>query len=41
MMKRSIRVVFIETKELFNINDIDVNKVFVSKKRFYGKKKLI
>ena len=32
---------FYESKILFNIDEIDVNKMLVSKKETYGKKKLI
>ena len=35
--KKSTKVIFIKTKKLFTINDIDVNKILVSKKE-YGKK---
>ena len=38
MIKRSTRVIFIKNKKLFNIDDIDVNKILVSKKEAYGKK---
>ena len=37
MMKRSPRVIFIETR-LFNIDDIGVNKILISKKEPYGTK---
>ena len=30
---------FYKNKKLFNIDDIDVNKILVSKKELYGKKK--
>ena len=30
---------FYKNKELFNIHDLDVNKILVSKKESYGKKK--
>ena len=36
-MKRLARVTFIKTKKLFNIDDISVNKILVSKKEPYGK----
>ena len=36
-MKRSTRVTFIKAKKLFNIDDINVNKILVSKKEPYGK----
>ena len=32
---------FYKNKKLFNIHDIDVNKILISKKEPYGKKKLI
>ena len=38
MIKRSTRVIFIKNKKLFNIDDIDVNKILVSKKEAYGKR---
>ena len=38
MIKRSTRVIFIKNKKLFNIDDIDVNKILVSKKEAYVKK---
>ena len=38
MIKRSKRVIFIKNKNLFNIYDVDVDKVFISKKEPYGKK---
>ena len=37
MIKRLTRITFIE-KNLFNIDDIDVNKILVSKKDPYGNK---
>ena len=37
MIKVSARVVFIKTKNLFNIYDINVTKILVSKKDSYGK----
>ena len=37
MIKVSTRVVFIKTKILFNIYDINVTKILVSKKDSYGK----
>ena len=37
MIKVSTRVVFIKTKKLFNIYDINVTKILVSKKDSYGK----
>ena len=41
MIRRSIRVIFIKTKNLFNIYDIEVDKTLISKKEPYGKKNLI
>ena len=38
MIKRSLRVSFIRSKKLFNIDDIDVVKILVSKKEPYGTK---
>ena len=38
MIKRSARVIFAKTKNLFNIYDIDVSKILISKKEPYGKK---
>ena len=38
MSKRSARVASIKAKKLFNIYDINVNKILVSKKKPYGKK---
>ena len=38
MIKRSARVIFIKTKNYFNIYDIDVSKILISKKEPYGKK---
>ena len=32
---------FCKNKKLFNIHDLDVNKILVSKKESYGKKKLL
>ena len=40
MPKRSARVIFIKNKKLFNIYDIDVDKILISKKEPYGKKSL-
>ena len=31
---------FCKNKELFKIDDIDINEIFVSKKESYGKKKI-
>ena len=41
MTKRSKKVIFTKTKELFNIDDIDANKILVSKKEAYGANKSI
>ena len=38
MTKRSKKVIFTKNKKLFNIDDIDVNKILVSKKEQYGTK---
>ena len=38
MIKRSTRVIFTKTKKQSNADDIDVNKILVSKKEPYGKK---
>ena len=38
MMKRSARVAFIKGKKLFKVDDIDINKILVSKKEPYGTK---
>ena len=38
MIKGSLRVSFIRSKKLFNIDDIDVIKILVSKKEPYGTK---
>ena len=38
MIKISIKVAFIKTKKLFSLNDIDVNKILVSKKESYDTK---
>ena len=37
-MKRPTRVAFIKAKKLFKIDDIDFNKILVSKKEPYGTK---
>ena len=37
-IKKSTTVSFIKTKKLFNIHDIDVNKILVSKEESYGTK---
>ena len=37
MIKRSTRVIFIKTKKLFNIYDIDFCKILISKTEHYGK----
>ena len=36
MIKSSTRVIFIITKKLFNIYDIEVDKILISKKKPYG-----
>ena len=36
-MNKSKKVTFIKTKKIFNIDNIDVNKILVSKKEIYGK----
>ena len=36
--KKTKRVIFIKNKNLFNVHDVDVDKVFISKKEPYGKK---
>ena len=38
MIKISIKVAFIKTKKIFSLNDIDVNKILVSKKESYRTK---
>ena len=38
MIKRCTRVFFTKNKELYKIDDIDVNKILVSNKERYGKK---
>ena len=40
MIKRSIKVIFTKKNKLFKTDDIDVNKMLVSKKEPYGKKSL-
>ena len=37
MIKKSAKVIFIKTRN-FNIHDLDVNKILVSKKESYGTK---
>ena len=39
MIKKSAKTIFTEVKKLFNIDDIDINKILVSKRESYGKKK--
>ena len=39
--KKVNRSNFYKNKELFKIDDVDVNKILVSKKESYGKKKFI
>ena len=41
MIKRSTKVLLNKNKKLFNIHDIDVNKILVSKKESYGTKNSI
>ena len=36
--KKLTKVTFIKTKKIFNIHDLDVNKILVSKKESYGAK---
>ena len=37
MMKQLVKVTFTtKTKEIFNISDIDINKILASKKETYG-----
>ena len=36
--KKSTKVIFIKKKKLFNIHDLDVNKILISKKESYGTK---
>ena len=36
--KKLTKVTFIKTKKLFNIHDLDVNKILVPKKESYGTK---
>ena len=38
MIKKSTKVIFTKNKIIFKIDDIDVNKILVSKKEPYGKK---
>ena len=38
MIKKSTEALFIKTKKLFKIDDIDVNLILVSKKEPHGKK---
>ena len=38
MIKRSTKVTFIKTKKLFNLHDLDVDKILVSTKESYGTK---
>ena len=39
--KSLTKAIFTKTKKLFKIDDIDVNKILVSKKESYGKKNLL
>ena len=41
MTKRSTRVIFIKSKKPFNVDDIDVSKILISKKERYGEKNSI
>ena len=36
--KKSTKVIFFKNSKLFKIDDIDINKILVSKKESYGKK---
>ena len=38
VIKRSTRVIFIRNKKIFNIDEIGVDKILVSKWESYGKK---
>ena len=38
MIKRSTIVIFITNKKIFNIDEIGVDKILVSKRESYGKK---
>ena len=38
MIKRSTRIIFITNKKIFNIDEIGVDKILVSKRESYGKK---
>ena len=38
VIKRSTRVIFIRNKKIFNIDEIGVDKILVSKRESYGKK---
>ena len=38
VIKRSTRVIFIRNKKIFNIYEIGVDKILVSKRESYGKK---
>lgn len=41
MTKKSRKVISIKNKKLFKIDDIDVDKILISKKEPYGKNKSI
>ena len=38
MIKGSAKVIFTKAKKLFNIHDLDVNNILVSKRELYGTK---
>ena len=38
VIKRSTRVIFIRNEKIFNIDEIGVDKILVSKRESYGKK---
>ena len=38
MIKKSTKVIFYRNKKLFNIYDLDVNKILVSKRKSYDTK---
>ena len=38
VIKRSTRVIFMRNKKIFNIDEIGVDKILVSKRESYGKK---
>ena len=41
MTKKSKKVIFTKTKKEFQVDDVDVNKILVSKKEPYGTKKAL